>query len=328
MVLDCGAVHVIDFRYYLVSIVSIFLALAVGIVLGAGPLQGDIGARLTQQMTALRADKTQLRTYLDAARRDAAARDTFSSAVAPAAMKDRLTGKTVALVVAPGVDSDLVKNVTTSLIAAGAKVGSTVTLSDVWADPSKITLRNTVASPFATLATAPAAAGSPDQLAVTVLTHAILAGTDHSTERITASASAALNGLAAGDLISVTPDHVVPSSSVVFLSGPVKGSTQQDTDARLAAYVQLVRSLDAAGSGVVVAAKSNSTDPTKSADLVAAARKNSDAVKVISTVDDADLPMGLNTLVMALEQQYTGGAGQYGLAGDAKAIVPDLTAKQ
>ena len=234
MVLDCGALHVIDFRYYLVSIVSIFLALAVGIVLGAGPLQGDIGARLTEQIKTLRAEKTQLRTDLDAARRDAAARDTFSSAVAPAAMKDRLTGKTVALVVAPGVDSDLVKNVTTSLIAAGAKVGSTVTLSDVWADPSKITLRNTVASPFATsaTATAPAAAGSPDQLAVTVLTHAILAGTDHSTERITASASAALNGLAAGDLISVTPDQIVPSSSVVFLGGPVKGSTQQDTDAR------------------------------------------------------------------------------------------------
>jgi len=319
---------VIDFRYYLVSIVSIFLALAVGIVLGAGPLQQDIGARLTEQIKTLRAEKTQLRTDLDTARRNAAARDTFSSAVAPAVLKGRLTGKTVALVVAPGVDADLVKNATASLIAAGAKVGSTVTLNDVWADPSKITLRNTVASPFATLATAPAAAGSPDQLAVTVLTHAILAGTDHSTERITASASAALNGLAAGDLISVTPDHVVPSSSVVFLSGPVKGSTQQDTDARLAAYVQLVRSLDAAGSGVVVAAKSNSTDPTKSADLVAAARKNSDAVKVISTVDDADLPMGLNTLVMALEQQYTGGAGQYGLAGDAKAIVPDLTVKQ
>ena len=318
----------IDFRYYLVSIVSIFLALAVGIVLGAGPLQQDIGARLTEQIKTLRAEKTQLRTDLDTARRNAAARDTFSSAVAPAVLKGRLTGKTVALVVAPGVDADLVKNATASLIAAGAKVGSTVTLNDVWADPSKITLRNTVASPFATLATAPAAAGSPDQLAAGVLTHAILAGTDHSTERITASASAALNGLAAGDLISVTPDHVVPSSSVVFLSGPVKGSTQQDTDARLAAYVQLVRSLDAAGSGVVVAAKSNSTDPTKSADLVAAARKNSDAVKVISTVDDADLPMGLNTLVMALEQQYTGGAGQYGLAGDAKAIVPDLTAKQ
>jgi len=328
VVLDCGALHVIDFRYYLVSIVSIFLALAVGIVLGAGPLQQDIGARLTEQIKTLRAEKTQLRTDLDAAKRDAAARDTFSSAVASAVVKDRLTGKTVALVVAPGVDADLVKNATTSLVAAGAKVGSTVTLGDAWADPSKTTLRNTVASPFATLATAPAGASSPDQLAATVLTHAILAGTDHSAERLTASASAALNGLKAGDLVSVAPDQIVPSSSVVFLSGPVKGSTQQDADARMAAYVQLVRLLDAGGSGVVVAAKSNSTDGTKSADLVAAVRKNPDAPKAISTVDDADLPMGQGTLVMALAQQYTGGAGQYGLAADAKAIVPDLTVKQ
>jgi hypothetical protein len=318
---------VIDFRYYLVSIVSIFLALTVGIVLGAGPLKGDIGTGLTEQLTALRSEKTQLRTNLAAANRGAAARDAFSSAVAPAVMKDRLTGKTVALVVAPEVDADLVKNATTSLLAAGAKVGSTITLNDVWADPSKMALRNSVASPFATLAAPPAGADSPDQLAATVLARAILAGTDHSTERLTASASAALNALKAGDLISVAPDQIVPSSSVVFLSGPVKGSSQQDTDARLAAYVQLASSLGAGGSGVVVVAKSNTTDGTKSADLVAAVRKNSDALKAISTVDDADLPMGQGTLVLALAQQYAGGAGQYGLASDAKAILPDLTAK-
>jgi Copper transport outer membrane protein, MctB len=319
---------VIDFRYYLVSIVSIFLALAVGIVLGAGPLKGDIGARLTEQMTALRAEKAQLRTDLDAARRDASARDTFALAVAPAVMKSRLAGKTVALVVAPGADADLVKNATASLIAAGAKMGSTVTLTDAWADPSKATLRNTVASPFAPLVKAPVAASSPDQLAATVLARAILAGTDHSTERLTASASAALDGLKAGDLINVTSDQVVPSSSVVFLGGPVKGSSQQDIDARLTAYVQLARVLDAGGSGVVDAAKSSTTDRTKSADLVAAVRKDSDAVKVISTVDDADLPMGQGTLVLALAEQYLGGVGHYGLAADAKAVVPDLAAKQ
>jgi hypothetical protein len=318
----------IDFRYYLVSIVSIFLALTVGIVLGAGPLKGDIGTGLTEQLTALRAEKTQLRTDLDAAKRDAAARDAFSSAVAPAVMKGRLTGRTVALVVAPGVDADLIKNATASLVAAGAKVGSTITLNDAWADPSKMAFRNTVASPFATLAAAPVAADSPDQLAATVLARAILAGTDHSTERLTASASAALNALKGGDLINVTPDQVVPSSSVVFLSGPVKGSTQQDTDARLAGYVQLARSLDAGGSGEVVVAKSNTTDATKSGDLVAAVRKDSDALKAISTVDDGDLPMGQGTLVLALVQQYAGGVGQYGLAGDAKAILPDLTANQ
>lgn len=318
----------IDFRYYLVSIVSIFMALAVGIVLGAGPLKGDIGTRLTEQMTALRAEKTQLRTELDTARRDAAARDTYSLAVAPAVIQGRLAGKTVALVVAPGVDSDLVKSTTASLTAAGAKVGSTVTLTDAWADPTKTTLRNTVASPFADLVKAPVDTSSPDQLAGTVLARAILAGTDHSTERLPVAASAALEGLKAGDLIKVTPDQIVPSSSVVFLGGSVKGSTSAETEARLAAYVQLVRLLDAGGSGVVVAAKSNTADLTKSADLVAAVRRDSEAVKVISTVDEADLPMGQGTLVLALGQQYTGITGQYGLAPDAKAVVPDLAAKQ
>jgi len=92
--------------------------------------------------------------------------------------------------------------------------------------------------------------------------------------------------------------------------------------------VQLVRSLDAAGSGIVAVTGSNATNRTLSADLVAAVRKDADAVKVASTVDDADLSMGLSTVVLALAQQYSGGNGQYGLAADAKAIVPDIAAKQ
>ena len=318
----------IDFRYHLVSIVSIFLALAVGIVLGAGPLKEDIGNRLTEQTSALRADKSQLRTELDAEKRGTAARDAFSGAVAPVIIKGRLTGKVVALVVAPGADADLVKNTTASLVTAGAKVGSTITLTDAWADPAKRTFRNTLAIQLAELVKAPAAADSPDQLAATVLARAILGGTDQSTAPVDPSAGAALEGLLAGDLVKVSPDQIVPSSGVVFLGGPVTGSTQQDTDARLATYVQLVRALDAAGSGTVVATVSNSSNRTLSADLVAAVRKDSDAVKVVSTVDDADLPMGQTTLVLALAQHYSGGIGQYGLAADAKAIAPDTAAKQ
>jgi hypothetical protein len=319
---------VIDFRYHLVSIVSIFLALAVGIVLGAGPLKEDIGNRLTQETSALRAEKSQLRTELDAEKRGTAARDSFSAFVAPSIIKDRLPGKTVSLVVAPGADADLVKNTTASLVVAGAKVGSTITLTDAWVDPAKRTFRSTLANQLAALVKAPLAANNPDQLAATVLARAILGGTDQSTQRLDPSASAALEGLLAGDLMNVSPDQIVPSSSVIFLGGPVKGSTQQDTDARLATYVQLVRSLDAGGSGVVVAAVSNTTDPTRSADLVAAVRKDSDAAKVASTVDDADLSMGVTTLVLALAQQYSGGLGQYGMAADAKAISPDTTAKK
>ena len=181
---------------------------------------------------------------------------------------------------------------------------------------------------FAALVKAPVGTSSPNQLADTVLARAILAGTDYSTERLPVAAGAALAGLQAGDLIKVTPDQIVPSSGVVFLGGPVKGSAKAETEVRLAAYVQLARVLDANGSGVVVVARSNAADRTRSADLVAEVRKNSDAAKVISTVDEADLPMGQGTLVLALGQQYSGLTGQYGLAPDAKAVVPDLTAKQ
>jgi hypothetical protein len=38
--------------------------------------------------------------------------------------------------------------------------------------------------------------------------------------------------------------------------------------------------------------------------------------------------MGQITVVLALAQQYSGANGQYGLASDAKAIAPDMTAKQ
>jgi Copper transport outer membrane protein, MctB len=319
---------VIDFRYHLVSIVSIFMALAVGIVLGAGPLKEDIGNRLTEQTTALRAEKTQLRADLDTARRGTSARDTYSSAVAPTIMKNQLTGKTVALVIAPGADGDLVKDTAASLASAGAKVGSTVTLTDAWADPAKRPFRNTLANQLAGLVKAPQGTSSPDQLAATVLARTILVGKGQSAGQLNTSAGAALDGLKVGDLIKVEPDQIVGSSSVVFLAGPVKGSTQQDTDARLAAYVQLIRSLEAGGSGAVVATMSNTTDPKLSGDVVAAVRKDSDVVKVTSTVDDADLPMGQTTIVLALAQEYAGGGGQYGLAADAQAIAPDTTAKQ
>ena len=316
----------IDFRYHLVSIVSIFLALAVGIVLGAGPLKGDLGTRLTQETNALRADKTQLRTELDAEQRGTAARDSFSDSIAPAIMKNQLTGKTVALVLAPGADSDLVKKTTASLVAAGAKVGSTITLTDAWADPAKRTFRNTLASQLADQVKVPLAASTPDQLAATVLARAILGGQDQSTQRLDPAVSAALDGLKAGDLVKVSPDQIVPASSAVFIGGPVKGSTQQDTDSRLADYVQLVRALDAAGAGAVVMNQPNTANRTISTDVVAAVRKDGEAAKVASTVDDADLSMGQATLVLALAQQYAGGSGQYGLAADAKAIVPDIAA--
>ena len=237
-----------------------------------------------------------------------------------------LTGKTVAVVVAPGADGGVVKDTVATLTAAGAKVGSTVTLSDAWVDPGKRTFRNNLANQLGALVKVPGGASSPI-LPGAVLSRAILSGTDRATSRLGPEASQALDGLRTAELLDVSPDQITPASGVVMVGGPVKGATAEDTASRLAGYVQLARALDSGGSGAVVVTATDSSDPAVAGQLVTAVRKDRDATKGVSTVDDPGVPMGQATLAKALAEQYAGGVGQYGVAADAKAVLPDPTAR-
>ncbi len=125
----------IDFRYHLVSLVSVFIALAVGVVLGAGPLRGEIGRSLNASVEQLREEKNQLRTELTAAQAGVANRDTFTRELAPDLVADRLTGDRVALVLLPGVDGSAIDALVQTLRAAGATLTSQVELDVAWTEP-------------------------------------------------------------------------------------------------------------------------------------------------------------------------------------------------
>ena len=51
----------ISFRYHIVSIVSLFLALAVGVALGGGPLKGEVDNTLVEQVEAVRQARQAVR---------------------------------------------------------------------------------------------------------------------------------------------------------------------------------------------------------------------------------------------------------------------------
>ena len=56
----------ISFRYHLVSLVAVFLALALGIVVGTTALNGPITTDLRKQVNTLRSDRTTLANQVKA----------------------------------------------------------------------------------------------------------------------------------------------------------------------------------------------------------------------------------------------------------------------
>lgn len=314
----------IDFRYHVVSIVAVFLALAVGIVLGAGPLKEDLGSTLTSQVTQLRQEKSTLRDQLKASQKMVAQRDTYAELTGAAVVAGQLVDKKVALVLLPGADGGLVKRTTRSLLGAGATVVTVVSLTKDWADPSKATERSEAVKPLARLVNI-----EPPLTSVRRLPGMVLARALYGSERggkakpeATVTNRQVLTGLKDAGLITFDPEQNSAVSSTVVISGSLPDD-QTDRSARGELYLELFSSLAGAGRQSVLASGHGQTDSPAVADpIVATVRADAAVSALISTVDDVDLSMGQSTLVLALRGEYDGTNGHYGLADDATAVSP------
>lgn len=201
----------IDFRYHLVSLISVFLALAVGVVLGAGPLQSSLGNALNDQVASLREDRNATQGKLEQTETAVNDRDEYITAAAAAYLPGTLTDRKVALVALPEADSSDIEAVVAQLEAAGASVVARVTLTTAWIDTSRETFRSTYSGQFAGYMEAVSGSGN------TVL-GAGLATALTSSE---ASASALTDLLKASDspLMTVDAEPSEPADSVVVV-GP------------------------------------------------------------------------------------------------------------
>ena len=136
------ALYMIDFRYHLVSLVSVFLALAVGIVLGAGPLKDPISEGLSARVDALRQDRDALGAQLKTAQAATSNRDTFITDVQDHLIAGQLEGRSVVLLTLPGAEADAVGPLTQAVAAAGGRLTGRVDLQDAWADPASRSARD------------------------------------------------------------------------------------------------------------------------------------------------------------------------------------------
>ncbi len=127
----------VDFRYHIVSIVAVFLALAIGIVLGAGPLKTSSDVQLKAQVSDLRTAQSALQGSLDQTRGQVEFLDRFGAEVAPNLLGGRLAGLDVAVVALPGADPSTVAGVVAALRQASATVSVQARLTGSWTDPGR-----------------------------------------------------------------------------------------------------------------------------------------------------------------------------------------------
>lgn len=126
-----------DLRYHLISLISVFLALAIGILLGVAVAdEGVVSERLDAEITSIQDRLDEQRVEIEARDRRisaleerTAADESVEGAMSETMVSDRLIGFEVALVAGPFADPETVEGVSDALATAGAEIVFSETLT-------------------------------------------------------------------------------------------------------------------------------------------------------------------------------------------------------
>jgi hypothetical protein len=318
---------VIDFRYHLVSIVAVFLALAIGIVLGSTALQGDT-------LDVLRSENNSLTNQLNAARTQvgsysqlAGASDTFLQNAEPKLLSGLLTGDKIVLVTEPGASSGIAAGVEKAAGYAGATVAGTVTLQPKFNDLSgatKSTLaainQQLAATDGTVLDTATDQATVYQQEAAQLIATAVLNLADGQLGLTVAQAQTLLSAYAKAGFLTTSGAPWNRATLAVIVapeSAPSDGADDPANQVLLALAAQFAE----ASAATVVAGPVTSSASSSSA---ISALRGSGVSGQVSSVDNADTTLGQISTIWALADQRAGGKpNSYGISG-ASAVSPSV----
>ena len=309
----------ISFRYHIVSIVSVFLALAIGVALGGGPLKGEVDNTLVDQVKTDRQVKAALEAEIAGLRSGNTFTDQFASTVAPSLIGDTLTGRVVTLAVLPTAQESDVASLSGLVEVAGGTVGGTIRIGDQLLDAGDKQLVDELGNQLEGRASGlsiPADA-SPYERIGALIARAIGTDSDGGLE-VDGPATSILAGLSTTSLMSEEGELSRRGSLVLFVTGPGQGSTQ-DKQGAATIVDTLVQAVDSATDGAVLAG------PTASARAdgqVKAVRDDVTTARDVSTVDSLGRTAGHVVTVMALAGQAAGRTGHYGAVDAADGAMP------
>jgi hypothetical protein len=300
---------VIDFRYHIVSLVAVFLALALGLFLGSTSLQSTVTHSLRQQANRVTADNQSLEQQKDTLNGELSTQQAFASGVEPYAVIGKLVDAGVAVISAPGVDSSARSALLATLASAGASVTADVQLQSSYLDPDQDDTLGQLALQLAGNKRLPHVAGAIQ--AATELARALVArpGIKTPSER---QIETILSTLSDGNMISVQGTTPVHAGDLAVLLVPL-GSAPDGSAAALqqnSDLVGLAAALRHDSSGVVVASPTLLSGANNG--VLPTIRQSSTVSKTVSTVDSDETPIGRVAIVLALAAAPAGTTGQYG----------------
>jgi hypothetical protein len=306
---------VIDFRYHIVSIVAIFFALGAGVVLGAGPLKGTGSEIVQAQADKDRASLEDARAQLIQAKTLDKYRDDYVAKVTAGLTDGKLKGKRVAIVTMPQADDGMTSSVQDALAKAGAQVTTQVSLTDKLFDPSQRQLIEPLVNQLVTADVTFPADSTTYQRAGLILARGIVAREEG--RLVDSEATKIISGLSDSKLLSVKPTPKDRASLVVVIAA--KPPTPAPDNSAYSDAVNLIDGMDLGSAGVVVA---GTPETAQNGGLLKSLRGDSEATKIVSSVDVANLPSGQATVVFALAEQASGKAGQYGGVDAKNGVAP------
>jgi hypothetical protein len=312
---------VIDFRYHLVSIIAVFLALAVGLAVGSTALSGKAEEALTAAQHKALADNNALRKDDKLLQSEVAADQAVAAANAKTILDGLLAGERVVLIAAPGADNLVLSGVSTALRQAGAAVTGEVQLNSAFTATAGQT-ENTLSQLARSLADQAGLSLAPDpangvagqQAAAQVLADSLVSSSGTETS---SSSQNILNEFSQAGFISVVSGNPGAQPAQLAVLVTPNGPPPQSSSPVLVAFAQELKS--AGGTTVMAgAAISIGTGSAISAE--------DSAGPVVSTVDNADTESGQILVVDALKVALEGHAPKPYGAGPDTAVSPAPTA--
>lgn len=308
----------IDFKYHVVSLISVFLAIALGIIIGTTALNGGIVSNLQSNVKSLGAEKRDLEdrvTQLDQALNR---NSEFDDAVAPVLVADVLTDQNfIVITVGDSVTTDLRDPIIQTLQAAGATNTGAISLTDAYANPDHADeLLKFASSDLPAGVTLPESNNAGQVVGALLAAMLVEPAGEDTVGQPAAAITTVLSGLGSLGVLKLDSTDIQPAQNIVLITSGEPGS---DAAARNATILSLAAALDKAGAAVVIA---GDTASAGSDGLITAGREDAAIASSISTIDNADRASGRINVVWALRAEADQQTGAYGSASDAEPVAP------